>query len=137
MNLESTTLFMIVTLMLIYKSIDLFRIKEKSNQLLNYPIMRSYNYLSLTEKKQILNSNFNSKLILRMACFLQQYNKELLSILMFIYILILAMVGYATILKDNGQSTFATLVIAISTACISLVGVIANYLTERIKSIIK
>lgn len=130
---QSVTLFIAVSLMLLYRTIDLFTVHEKIAQLLQKHSWMNEKISFRTKRLFLKNFGNKSRIVVVFAMGLSLLYKEFISALMIIYFIILMVVGYSAILNGNNSSS-STLVVAFSTACVSLIGSVTNFVIERIKT---
>ena len=133
MSVESSIIFIVVSLMVLYRTVDLYCTQAKISQLIQRYSWFEDRKLSFGAKRTILlgfGSKARTGIIL--IKWLAIVNTEFLFILMIIYISILSLAGLTFILV-NKPDILAAILVACSTAIISLFGSYTNFLIEKIK----
>lgn len=133
--MDSVYLFIVLSLLLAYKTIDFICLREKIRQISSKLIMKPPKEMRFSDKRKILSSDVNKKkMYFSFAFFLNKVHEEFIITLMCLYIFILVILGYTEILiKYNTLSTTAYALV-FSTACLTILISVTNYFIEKIKT---
>jgi hypothetical protein len=129
------TLFLLVTAMLCYRTLDLLSTKVKLEQV----ALRATWWSDTCAKYSLVRmairaTNHNARTVLFHLKILMRIRQEFIAYMMFLYLFLFAFVGFSVLLFDAVRSGGgASFVVAIATAIVSFLTSAMNYEIEKVR----